>query len=76
MIIHADIKDKEHIEKVCAILGYSYRFFTNETNDTMLMAEVEWSTGVDLTAAHGYHFGRMVETYRMEVVMNKLITNL
>jgi hypothetical protein len=76
MIIHADIKDKEHIEKVCAILDYSYRFFTNETNDTMLMAEVEWSKGVDLTAAHAYHFGRMVETYSIEVIMKKLITDL
>jgi hypothetical protein len=71
MIVSINKNDVEHIEKVCASMDYSCRFFTNENNPLMMKAEIQWSDGVELKPSYAYHFGRMVETYVFQEMMNK-----
>lgn len=73
MIITIDKKDVEYIEKVCATLDYSFRFFTNENNPEIMQAEIQWTDGVELKPQYAYHFGRMVETYVFQAMMNKIL---
>jgi hypothetical protein len=58
MIIKIDALHKELLQKTCAELGFTAEVFTMEANQNLLMVEILWGTGRDLSSEVSFSLGK------------------